>query len=103
MSIVYAPRDKVIAAVETDEHVTIIRSRLHRILRELRELPVLTQGELAAAYEALLLQLDGKTSPTAEPTGRAITLTELRNRLTGMPGARPVLDAIDSALADGAD
>lgn len=89
--------------METDKHIAVIRSRLDRLLRELRAMPVLSQGEIAAAYEALLLELDGKESATAEPTGRAITLTELRYRLTGMPGMRPVLEAIDSAIADGVD
>lgn len=87
----------------TDKHVAIIRSRLERHLRELRSVPVVSQGGLAGALESVLLELDGKESANAEPTGRSITLTELRQRLTGMPGARPILDAIDSAIADGAD
>lgn len=86
-----------------DKHVAIIRSRLQRLLRELETLPVLNKNEISPVLAALLLELDGKESPRAEPTGRTITLTELRKRLTGMPGTRPVLEAIDSALADGAE
>jgi hypothetical protein len=89
--------------MEADKHIARIRSRLDRLLRELRAMPILSQGEIAAAYEALLLELDGRESATAESTGRTITLTELRDRLTDMPGARHVLEAIDSAIADGAD
>jgi hypothetical protein len=89
--------------IETDKHIEIIRSRLERHLRELRDSPVVSQGGLADALQSVLLELEGKESATAEPTGRSITLTELRQRLTAMPGARPILDAIDSAIADGAD
>ena len=89
--------------MKTNKHVAIIRSRLERHLRELRGSPVVSQGGLADALESVLLELEGKESATAESTGRSITLTELRQRLTGMPGARPILDAIDSAIADGAD
>jgi len=89
--------------VETEKHIAIIRSRLERHLRELRGSPVVSQGGLTAALESVLLDLEGKESATAELTGRSITLTELRQRLTGMPGARPILDAIDTAIADGAD
>ncbi len=85
-----------------EKHVAIIRSRLDTLLRELRAAPGLGQGEIAASVESLLLDLEGKESATAEPTWRTITLSELRDRLTDMPGARPVLEAIDSAIADGA-
>ena len=89
--------------MEADKHIEIIRSKLEHHLRELRSVRVVSQGGLAGALESVLLDLDGKESATAERTGRQITLAELRERLTGMPGARPILDAIDAAIADGAD
>ena len=87
--------------METDKHVTIIRSRLELLLQELRS--VAGQADTAAAVESLLLDLRGMESATAAPTGRTISLQDLRQQLTGMPGARHVLAAIDSALADGCD
>ena len=51
----------------------------------------------------MLHEVDGKESANSQPTERAITLTELKQRLTGMPGAENVFDAIDAAIADGAD
>ena len=66
-------------------------------------MPVLSQAEITATLQSLLQELDGKESASAKPTDRAITLTELRSRLTDMPGARLVLEAIDSAIADGSD
>jgi hypothetical protein len=66
-------------------------------------MPVLSQGEIAAAYEALLRELDGPEPGTGDWGSRSITLTQLRERLTGMPGAQHVLEAIDAAIADGAD
>ena len=66
-------------------------------------MPVLSQSESVATFESVQLELDGRKSATAKATGRSITLTELRDRLTDMPGAQPVLEAIDAAIADGAD
>ena len=85
--------------METDKHIDIIRSRLDRLLRELRATPVLSQAKITAALKSVLLEVE----ETVETGGRSITLTELRERLTDMPGARPVLEAIDAAIADGAD
>jgi hypothetical protein len=92
-----------VANMDTDKHTDIIRSRLDRLLRDLRAMPVLSEKEIAAAFESLLLELDCKESATAEHTGRAITLSALRDRLTDMPGAHPVFEAIDSAIAVGAE
>jgi hypothetical protein len=89
--------------MEREKHIAIIRSRLERLLRELRGMPVLGKGEITTTYEALLVQLDGAEPETAELGSRSITLTELRVRLTGMPGAQQVIEAIDAAIADGAD
>jgi len=89
--------------VEADKHLIIIRSRLERLLGELTITPSSNHVQITDAIAALLHELDGKESATSESTGRAITLTELRQRLTGMPGAGNVLEAIDAALADGAD
>jgi len=89
--------------METDKHLEIIRSRIDKLLRELRAMPVLRQAEIVATLESLLLELDGKQSATAEPTGRPIALIKLRSRLTDMRGAGPVLEALDAAIADGAD
>jgi hypothetical protein len=88
--------------MERDKHIAIIRSRLETLLRELRAMPVLSHGEVVSAFETLLVEVEGTEPPTGE-RGSRITLTELRERLTGMPGARPVLEAIDAAIADGAD
>jgi len=89
--------------VQTLRHVAIIRSRLDRFLRELRSAPGRDQSDLIAAVESVLLELDGKLSESAQSTGRVITLSEIRDRLTGLPDARHLLDAIDSAIADGSD
>jgi hypothetical protein len=85
--------------METDKHIDIIRSRLDRLLRELRATPVLSQAKITAALKSVVLEV----ANTVETGGRSMTLTELRERLTDMPGARPVLEAIDAAIADGAD
>jgi hypothetical protein len=88
--------------VETYSHVAIIRSRLETLLRELQATPVLSHADTTAAYESVLLELIGKESQTSERSSR-LTLPELRKQLTGMPGARPVLEAIDAAIADGVE
>ena len=89
--------------MEQDKHVAIIRGRLQRLLGELTTTPARNQAQISDAIAALLHEIDGKESAISESTGRAITLTELRHRLTGMPGAGNVLEAIDAAIADGAD
>jgi hypothetical protein len=89
--------------METAKHVAIIRSRLETLLRELRAMPVLRHSEITAAYESMLRELVGKDSERAEWGARSITFPELRKQLTGMPGARPVLEAIDAAIADGVE
>ncbi len=66
-------------------------------------MPVLRHAEITAAYESLLLELVGKEPERAEWGARSTTLPELRKQLTGMPGARPVLEAIDAAIADGVE